>query len=391
MGSHPCHLKHYSTCPYTITQLYSTTNSSSYVIREHDEYSEYPHIYVKVLYRKERRQPIVIILSDTGTGLNLPNIEKTDRSEQTITAWNIASFLELTLNPSHNAPYIVLSTHCHYDHILGLKYLLEASADTTVYSSSYDISYLVPWHNLQKHSLCELKGLKAPSYDAHWIDDAQRIKYYDKSCNAFKESSIVVIHTPGHTPDSMSWYDYDSNTLCVGDMFYERESDETRSGSGGQWKQEPPQPVIFTEDSNITLWSAGMHRILDFVRAENRRLGTDTETDSHTSYQQSGFGERLNFDVEPLPDNDWLSIVPAKRRVVLCASHVTVAADAEVALLNMLAFMLRIQLDQVPRKRSGTDTWIWDDDSQTINETHGQTYEYRFSVRAPWCIIHQPN
>ncbi len=398
-------------CPYTIRELYSTTHARTYLIREKDAYGEYPNIYTKLQLEDNGEQAAAIILSDSGTGLDVPNEQDTipsgllnDRNtlrrSRLPARWNIATFLELTLNPEHSSPYIVMTTHCHYDHICGIQHLLDAKADVTVLSSSYNKDFITPWRNLQKHSLCDLNGLKAPKYDAHFVDDAQRISYFPDHHSGPKESSITVIHTPGHTPDSMSWYDNDTYTLSVGDTFYERDSDETRSGSGGCWAREPPQPVIFTNDSNIIDWNASMHRLLDFVRHENRKLGTDN-TRQHTisGYRQDGQGIALDYTERALYDEDWsmVTTVPSRRRVALCAGHVTIGTDAEFALLNMLAFMLRVQLDQVPKKRVGDsegndNAWLWDDSlSSSISSSEGKkdASGYQFSVRAPWSVIHR--
>lgn len=387
------------TCPYSIQLLYSNASSSTYVIREKDVFGEYPNIYAKVYFKNPTRLPLVIILSDTGTGRNQKNeghekdFSNALRLPSSPQYWNIATFLSTVLNPGHDAPYVVLTTHCHFDHICGIQHFLDANVNLTVLASSNDIGFLTPWRALQKHSLCELLDLKAPKYDARWVEDAQRIVVGGLSLPPDRFStSIRVIHTPGHTPDSMSWYDDDSHTLCVGDSFYEKESDETRSGSGGQWKREPPQPVIFTNESNIIQWNASMHRLVDFVRYENRKLGTDNSRPL-VSYKQDGLGYAVDFEELSTFDDDWSEIktVPSRRRVVLCASHVTIGTDAEFALLDMLAFMLRVELDQVPRMKvpdlqDGQDAWLWDD---ALGDGHVHDYQYQYSVRAPWSIIHR--
>ena len=369
---------------------------------------------MKVQLAKEGQQPEVIILSDSGTGLDVPNEEgalpthqTTDESLTQMTKlaerWNIATFLERTLNAKHALPYIVISTHCHYDHICGIQHLLDAKTDLTILASSNDPTFITPWSSLQKHSLCDRKSLAAPRYDANFIEDTQRIGYIPRGLDERRDSSITVIHTPGHTPDSLSWYDHETLTLCVGDTFYERESDETRSGSGGHWPQEPALPVIFTKDSNIINWNASMHRLLDFVRHENQRMGTDASGQAADAkprgYRQDGQGVALDFTERPLYEEDWSLITEtvSRRRVALCAAHVTIATDAEFALLNMLAFMLRIQLDQVPKKRANdtegnNDTWLWDDSllsSPASSGSNKHASDCQFSVQAPWSIIHR--
>lgn len=393
-------------CPYSIQLLHTNSFSSTYVIREKDEYGEFPNIYVKVYFSEPSRLPTVVVLSDSGTGLNIQNNQSLDncgrnssRNSHLPSSWNIATFLSSVLNPQHAAPYVVLTTHCHYDHICGIQHLLDAKVNLTVLSSSYDVGFLTPWSNLQKHSLCDLLGLQAPRYDARWIEDAQRITVtgHPFPRNRF-QTSITVIHTPGHTPDSISWYDSDSCTLCVGDMFYEKESDETRSGSDGQWNREPPQPVIFTHESNIVDWNASMHRLLDYVRFLNRRMGTDT-IQFAVPPKQDGLGCEVVFKEVSTPEDEWsvIDTVPSKRRVALCASHVTIGTDAELALSEMLAFMLRIQLDQVPKQKVqdshfGHETWLWDDalaSQDSDDYKTRRTQFHQFSVKAPWSIIHR--
>lgn len=396
-------------CPYTIQLLYTNSTSSTYLIREHDEFGEFPNIYAKVYYKQPTRLPIVIVLSDSGTGLDVKNEAivchgKNDPQNRQIPSsstryWNIETFLASALNPGHVAPYVVLTTHCHYDHICGIQHLLNAKVNITVLASSYDKDFLTPWRTLQKHSLCPLIGLEAPKYDAHWIEDAQKITITGLSHlqNRF-QTSITVIHTPGHTPDSVSWYDSDSYTLCVGDMFYEKESDETRSGSGGHWPREPPQPVIFTHESSIIDWNASMHRLLDYVRYLNRTMGTGASQPT-VPYRQDGLGSIVGFEERSTSEEDWsiIETIPSRRRVALCASHVTIGTDAEFALSDMLAFMLRIQLDQVPRKRvhdiqNDRDAWLWDDalaPQYAKPEQNDKVQCCQFSIKAPWSVIHR--
>lgn len=389
-------------CPYySIQPLHTNSTSTTYLIRERDRYGEYPNIYAKVYFDSPSRSPTVIILSDSGTGLNVKNYKASNESYdwRLPSHWNIATFLSSVLNPQHAAPYVVLTTHCHYDHICGIQHLLDAKVTLTVLASSHDIGFLTPWSNLQTHSLCPLVGLTAPRYNARWVQDAQKLTVAGTSSSEKQfQTSITVIHTPGHTPDSISWFDSDSCTLCVGDMFYEKESDETRSGSGGRWNREPPQPVIFTLESNVTDWNASMHRLLDYVRYLNHRMGTDDQR-LPISHEQNGSGCEFSFAEKSASEEEWAIIetVPSKRRVALCASHVTIGTDAEFALAEMLALMLRIQLDRVPRKKvkdlqNGHDTWLWDDslDSQKIeHDDNRQLQNYQFSVQAPWSIIHR--
>src|SRR5436305_7453391 len=128
--------------PFSIRQL----NPSTHLIRETDEYFEFPHIYAKTVFlTKGSIRPALIILSDTGCGTNLnprPNFSAVIRPEPIWSGshqprpdhnYNLANFLRATINPNGEIPYLVVTTHCHYDHILGLTYLPSTpSAITTL-------------------------------------------------------------------------------------------------------------------------------------------------------------------------------------------------------------------------------------------------------------------
>lgn len=370
-------------CPYTVDRIHQTESSRTFVIRENDRFGEYPNIFVKCQYVVSSDTLRAVVLSDSGTGLNQQSTSQLTRPRRFHGAtWNIASVLAHTINPEHAAPYIVVTTHCHFDHICGIQSLLDAGVDLTVLASARDISYLTPWNRLQEHSLCKLMHLRAPRYDMKFVEDGSSVTFQIN--NASITTSMQIFHTPGHTPDSLSWYDHETNMLSVGDMLYERESPQSRSGSGGQWAAEPPMPTIFGHDSNLRDWSVSMHRLLDWVRMENARI-------------KHGLSEHpmiLN-DAQCCEEDDWILISGTRTnpRVVLSAAHVTIQTDAESALLDMLSFMLRIQLDQVPRVRvpnsEGKEAmWLWDDHLKSVG-SNASTAKSRFSVQAPWHIIHQ--
>ena len=372
--------RHDNNTRYSFSTLYETENAKTYLIREHDEYGEFPNIFAKVYLDPCSNLPCGIILIDTGTGLSVTsNSALTNVSSH----HNIASLLEQTINPNHTAPYTVIVSHCHYDHIRGIKHLLNVSSRVQVYSSSHAIGFITPFKNLQQHSLCKVLGLEAPKYDTKFIDDGQIVQYEavldEQSQATSKTSSFTVLHIPGHTPDSIAVYDQDSHLLFVGDMFYERESSVTRSGNHGRWKPEPPQPVIFLKDSNIRDWSASMHKLLDFVRKQNEEY-----IKPDTGYRQNGQGTPSFISGRQV--EDWYQVdVTRSDRVLLSAGHVSVNIDAESALLDMLDFMLRVQLDQVPRRRvvdrSGDGhLWLWEDQTRSPSN--------RFSIRSPWTVIH---
>nr|KAK5450611.1 hypothetical protein LTR18_000627 [Exophiala xenobiotica] len=361
-----------ASCPFTISRLLTPSGeaSASWLIREHDQYGEYPHIYAKVckspprqqddddVVGLEKQQPAsheVIILSDTGCATETLNtklqrcdadglneVYSTPRGEPR--RWNIRTFLEHTINPGR-APYVVIVTHCHYDHILGIGKLmmnppppppgrmrfspktrhmsqeelelhrLATTTPITVLTSSHDKSFVTPYSNLQRHSLSSSVGVHAPRYAITWAEDLSEVQWHFGGMSAKSKDSvsaaaaaaaalipsislptsissrITVLHTPGHTPDSMSWYDADLALLCVGDSFYLKETHETRKAP---WGPEPAMPTMFDVESDLAdLWRSTA-RLLLFVRARNAELErneieieTETRTE-HLSTHHSG-------------------------------------------------------------------------------------------------------
>lgn len=51
---------------------------------------------------------------------------------------------------------------------------------------------------------------------------------------------MSIIHTPGHTPDELAWYDSAEMHLSVGDSFYE--------------EGEESMPIIFPGEGNLIEW-----------------------------------------------------------------------------------------------------------------------------------------
>src|SRR6266536_1821648 len=124
------------TAGWTVRKL----NATTHVIQEHDLFRELPLIYVKYLCVPTPH----LLICDTGCGTAFRD---TDLNGQ----WhNLRSFIEhhpvqtnsnKPLNPNGLLPYLVICSHCHYDHILGIPQFQRASK-AQVIASSYCPSYL---------------------------------------------------------------------------------------------------------------------------------------------------------------------------------------------------------------------------------------------------------
>lgn len=233
-----------------------------------------------------------IVISDTGCGTEVPNTafsRQSGRNEvyrttsQQPEVWNIGTFLEYTINPGGQMPYLVMTTHCHYDHIMGIGKLPPTLAaqspagkpPTTVLTSSHSKSFVTPYSHLQRHSLCDSIGLNAPTYDVGiWAEDLSRVEYIHTKTSTMIPTPYTILHTPGHTPDSLSWYDADLRLLCVGDSFYAKETCTTR---GAKWGPEVPMPTMFDSESDVAEWWSSTEKILEFVRTRNAETESSNE------------------------------------------------------------------------------------------------------------------
>jgi glyoxylase-like metal-dependent hydrolase (beta-lactamase superfamily II) len=217
------------------------------------------------------------------------------------------------VNPSGSIPYLVVLTHCHYDHILGLTHLLDNGSHVSVLSSAHDKAFVTPYEVLAENSLCNDMHLSTPKYETKWAGDCENIVYAHPEGTEMR-LPIVTIHTPGHTPDSLSWYDVEERVLYVGDSFYAQSSDDTNDAP---WGPESPAAILFPREGDLTTWWRSLTKLTGFVDERNGDGG---------------------------------------KRVALCASHVTVNVDAAVFLAAVKGFMGEIlrgeaEFEEAPEKR----------------------------------------
>ncbi|KAJ3801843.1 Metallo-hydrolase/oxidoreductase [Lentinula aff. detonsa] len=216
--------------------------SSTFLIKEFDDiYSEHPYVYAIIIPAKSKSvlssRHGTIILIDTGCGgaSNDPNARISSLRE----------FIEtVEVTDNDNKPlngdddrqgrmgYIVVLTHCHYDHILGVEHF----SDSPILASSH---YPEFFHDIPEHSLCNFLDIHTPKYKPTLVPHGHTIS-----------NRITILHTPGHTPDSLTVYDPTSELpmLYVGDSLYEYE------------------PIIFPNEGSIVDWFRSMEALIEFVR-----------------------------------------------------------------------------------------------------------------------------
>lgn len=231
----------------------SRLNSTTFVIYEDDKYEEHPFMYIKIY-----DDPRLVILSDTGCGGGSKEAHSS----------NVKEFIETCPVPSNDGKplnprdsdgnpsrnYAIFCTHCHYDHILGLSHF-QASTSTIV-ASSHNKDFVQK--NLAEHSLCDFVGVALPEYKvSYWVKDYE---WYDYNG---QKLGLQVLHTPGHTPDELAFYDSEERHLYVGDSFYERVAAD----------RSYEQAILFPKEGNLVDYMKSLDKLFAFVKEKNVEPG----------------------------------------------------------------------------------------------------------------------
>ncbi|WP_208596261.1 MBL fold metallo-hydrolase [Desulfovermiculus halophilus] len=101
----------------------------------------------------------------------------------------------------------IVNTHFHFDHILGNTALQEATK-APIYGPKDDDFLL----KAQEGGGGMMGFPKVPSFEYQPLEPGE---------HEFVGDRCVVMHTPGHTPGSMSLYFADSKVLFVGDLIFQ--------------------------------------------------------------------------------------------------------------------------------------------------------------------------
>lgn len=117
--------------------------------------------------------------------------------------------------------------------------------NSTVCASSAARSFIAP-ATLTVHSLCDLVAIPTPTYTPTlFLEDGDTFPRV-----AAHETPLMVLHTPGHTPDSLSLYDPKERTLFVGDTLHENTA------------------VTFPMQGNVQAYMASLDKLLALVYNE---------------------------------------------------------------------------------------------------------------------------
>lgn len=144
----------------------------------------------------------------------------------------------------------ILLTHGHFDHFGAAEFLRERLV-APIYIYPSDARYLSDTYlNLSENS-------REPVTVLHYEE------LYDGEIIRLKENSdfyLKVIHTPGHTPGSVTYYSEEENAAFVGDLLYQHGPGLTNFPGGNRPRLEqsiidkiltlPPETVLLSGHSS---------------------------------------------------------------------------------------------------------------------------------------------
>ncbi len=105
-------------------------------------------------------------------------------------------------------PRLIVNTHAHFDHLMGLRFLLD----------QYNIPFRL--HSLEEHNLKSASDIARLFRFQMTQPKCDYIPLEDGETLTFGNSTLKVFHTPGHSPGSVCLYDEQSNHLFTGDLLF---------------------------------------------------------------------------------------------------------------------------------------------------------------------------
>lgn len=106
-------------------------------------------------------------------------------------------------------PIKLLNTHCHFDHVLGNKFIAhEYNIPLEIHQKELPVLASL----LQVAGMYGFTNVDASPQPANYLQDGDTVK--------FGNSQLHVLFTPGHSPGSICFYNKEKNFAVVGDVLF---------------------------------------------------------------------------------------------------------------------------------------------------------------------------
>ena len=107
-------------------------------------------------------------------------------------------------------PQLLINTHCHIDHILGNKFIME--------------KYTIPlWIHKEDLTLLHAAPVYGKTYGVQMIPSPEPEKFLDENDTVkLGNHELQIFYVPGHSPGSICFYSKEYQFIIAGDvLFYE--------------------------------------------------------------------------------------------------------------------------------------------------------------------------
>jgi hydroxyacylglutathione hydrolase len=119
-------------------------------------------------------------------------------------------FTELTdlIEEKKLKPVLLLSTHCHLDHIFGNRFMLEKYNLGTFCHREDEYNR----ENAMNHAIMFGLSMEIPPVPAGFLTNHQAV--------SFGKTELLALHVPGHSRGSLAFYSRDDKTVFTGDALF---------------------------------------------------------------------------------------------------------------------------------------------------------------------------
>jgi glyoxylase-like metal-dependent hydrolase (beta-lactamase superfamily II) len=124
----------------------------------------------------------------------------------------ILNYLQTNMSKRPSNVKTIVLTHSHIDHVRG-AYEIKKATGARLAIHEQDADYLAGKKRMPspKGAIGVLFSILAPFFKFTPVEPDQRLNENDRI------GKLIVIHTPGHTPGSLSLYDQERKVMFVGD------------------------------------------------------------------------------------------------------------------------------------------------------------------------------